>query len=68
MAGGNAPAFKQARYLLLTMKSPASNVAGEEGGPATSIILVGQAESSLLPGLIEHLRSPHIALEKQIFS
>lgn len=60
--------FKQARYLLLTMKSLASNLADEEGGPATGIILVGRAGSSLLPRLIERLRSPHIAPEKQILA
>lgn len=60
--------FKQACYLLLTMKSPASNLASEEGGPAISIILVGRTERSLLPRLIECLRSPHITPKNQILA
>lgn len=68
MVGGNTPVFKQACYLPLTLKSPASSLVGEERGPATSITLTGRVESSLLPQLTEHLRSPHITTEKQILT
>lgn len=60
--------FEQAGCLLFSVKSPASKLAGAEGGAATSIILVGREESSLLPGPAQRLRSPHVAPEKQILA
>lgn len=60
--------FKQASCLLLTRKSLASNPAGEEGRPVTSIILSGRVESLPLPRFAEHLRSPHTAPKTQILT